>query len=241
MKVAMHTAESGTSGAFLGSDSHNKQWWVKPLNNKQGERVVITEAIVGTVGRLIGAPVCQTAIVRIPDSLQGQKLGRGLRLEPGLAHASRKVDAADEYRFLRYRDRDQNRVRHAGVFALYDWCWGGDDQWLYSGAADCELFSHDHGYYLPDVGPSWSEDSLMAHVDQPHPLRASTDGLDRTEIIRLASELRKLDATSLVESLRMIPQQWPVTDEELECVGWFLQRRAKAVANRLDSYHRVSK
>ena len=40
---------------------------------------------------------------------------------------------AQEDRNLLFRDRDENAIRHAGTVALHDWCWGGDDQRLYSG------------------------------------------------------------------------------------------------------------
>ena len=121
-----------------------------------------------------------------------------------------------------------------------DWCYGSDDQWLYSSSAEGQLFSHDHGWYLPEPGPTWSEASLVARVDEPRPLREASDGLDKDELIRLAQRLRAIEAPLLVEALRRIPVQWPVTDGELECVGWFLQRRSKAVADRLDAYRRTS-
>lgn len=202
--------------------------------------MVVTEAIVGAAGKLIGAPVCETAIVEIPRELTGWEFRPGLRLEPGFAHASRMVNDAVEARDLLYRDRDENRRHHAGVFALYDWCYGSDDQWLYSRSAEDQLFSHDHGWYLPEPGPTWSEASLVARAGQPRPLQRPSNGLDRAELGRLSHKLRGLEASQLVEALCAIPSQWPVTDGELECVGWFLQSRAKDVADRLSTYQGTS-
>ena len=234
IETPLQQSPRGGSGVFLAADSDNDQWWVKPLNNLQGERVATTEAIVGAAGRLIGAPVCETEVVVIPDELRGWEFRRGSSLDPGLAHASRAVRMASESRDLLYRNDDDNRRRHAGMFALYDWCWGGDDQWLYSRSDDNCLFSHDHGWYLPEVGPTWNEVTLTDRVDQPHVPRWSTDGLDHTELIRLAQRLRVLGAEQLAALLRSIPSVWPVSDVELECVGWFLQRRSEPVADRLE-------
>ena len=186
--MALQPSPRGGSGTFLAADGGQRQWWVKPLNNLQGERVTVTEAIVGAVGQLIGgAPVCETAIATVPEAPRGWEFRQGSRLEPGLAHACRAVDTAVEDRRLLYRDRNDNRVRHAGVFALYDWCWGGDDQWLYSETDDKKLFSHDHGWYLPEVGNTWTQMALIARVDEPHALSWPTGGMDTDELTRLSN------------------------------------------------------
>ena len=236
ISMPLQPSPRGGSGTFLAADSMDNKWWVKPLNNLQGERVTVTETIVGAVGQLIGAPVCETRVVILPEALRGWEFRPGNKLEPGFAHASRAVDTPVEDRQLVYRDRDENGVRHAGVFALYDWCWGGDDQWLYSQTADKQLFSHDHGWYLPEVGKTWTEESLMARVDEPHPLKCLPHGLDDAELTRLSVRLRGLGADELASALRTIPATWPVSDSELEAVGWFLHRRAEPVAARLESY-----
>lgn len=224
----------GGSGTFLAADNSNNRWWIKPLNNLQGARVTVTEAIVGAAGRLIGAPVCETRIVVLPEELRGWEFRPGSFLEPGLAHASRDVRRVFELRTLQHRVDDDNQRRHAGVFALYDWCWGGDDQWLYAQSLKNCLFSHDHGWYLPEVGPTWDEASLMRRVDEPHLPAWPTDGLDQEELVNLAHRLRNLTTEQLAFTLGSIPNNWPVTDVELECVGWFLERRSQAVASRLE-------
>ena len=236
ISMALQPSPRGGSGTFLAADSELRQWWVKPLNNLQGERVTVTEAIVGAVGQLIGAPVCETAVVALSEGLRGWEFRPGSPLEPGFAHACKAVDNAVEDRKLLYRDRDDNRARHAGVFAFYDWCWGGDDQWLYSETDDKKLFSHDHGWYLPEVGNTWTQESLAAKVDEPHPPSWPTDGMETAELARLSERMRGLRADELAGALRGIPTTWPVTDTELEAVGWFLHRRAEQVAARLERY-----
>ena len=235
LTIPLQQSPRGTSGTFLAADSDGDQWWVKPLNNAQGQRVTVTESIVGAVGRLISAPVCQTTVIEIPVELDGWEFRPGHQLKPGLAHASLAVGSVVEDRRLKYRDDDDNQTHHVGVFALYDWCWGGDPQWLYASAEENRLFSHDHGWYLPDVGPNWSEESLISHVDEPHMPSWSTIGLDRGEVMRVANRLRNLTKDELRDSLCTIPNTWPVSDSELECIGWFLEYRSQPVADRLEN------
>lgn len=235
IEVPIKASAQGGSGTFLAADHDGTQWWVKPLNNNQGPRVTVTEALVAMAGELVGAPVCESRIVYLPPDLEGWQFRPGSEIESGYAHASRGVVDAVEHRTLQYRDRDDNARRHVGLFALYDWCWGGDDQWLYSEAADRETFSHDHGWYLPETGPDWTAATLQARVDEVHVPPWPTDGLDPEAITAMCSRLRELPQDALRDRLLQIPASWPVDDQELEYVGWFLESRASEVADRLEA------
>jgi hypothetical protein len=222
----------GGSMPFLALDHRGQRWWLKVLDNPQGGRVVVTDQIVGRVAQLIDAPVCEVGIARIPDELAGFEYAPGRHLRPGLAHASRHVEGVVEQRELCHRNDDDNQRRHVGALALYDWCWGSDDQWLYSQARDWMLYSHDHGHYLPN-GPGWSIESLRAVVDAPHGWLHPSDGLDPQTLIETAEKLESLTRAKILTVLLKIPPSWPVTDGELEALGWFLERRSRAVAARL--------
>ncbi len=235
VELPLAPSPAGGSGTFLAEASDKRRWWVKPQNNLQGPQVVVTEYLVASAGHLISAPVCEVAIVEIPEEIAGWEFRPGARLEPGFAHASLAVEDALEARVLDERERDDNRRRHAGVYARYDWCWGGDDQWLYCESDDRKLYSHDHGWYLPEVGPSWSEDSLLAHVDEPHPARYPTANLDTGELTSLAGRLRAPLRQPLVEVLRTGPAIMARRRRRPRSARLFLERRAPAVAARLDT------
>ena len=233
IQMPLKSSPRGGSGTFLAADYAGTQWWVKPLNNRQGQRVTVTEAIVASVGALIGAPVCESAVVFLPPEIEGWEFRAGSGIESGFAHASRAIPSAVEHRSLRYRERDDNIRRHVGAIAIYDWCWGGDDQWLYAETEDRKLYSHDHGWYLPETGATWSVEGLQACVDQPHVPNWPQSGLDAAEAESCAERLRRLPRQAIVDALRGIPASWPVSDAELEWVGWFLECRAPEVAARL--------
>lgn len=230
----------GGSGTFLAADGEGALWWVKPLNNNQDARVTVTESIVAAVAALIKAPVCKSAIVWLPPEIEGWEFRPGSAIESGYAHASCHVADAVEHRSLHSRARDDNAQRHVGVFAVYDWCWGGDGQWLYCEPQDRKLYSHDHGWYLPETGPTWDITSLTARASEPHEAPWSSDGLDALAIAGCARQLRSVTHGRLVAALRTIPASWPVTDLELERVGWFLENRAPEVAARLEALGGVS-
>jgi hypothetical protein len=229
----LQASPRGGSGTFLAVASDQQRWWVKPQNNLQGARVIVTEHVVGRAGALIDAPVCEVALVKIPEELAGWEFRPGARLQAGFAHASLAVeDALEVAGQLNYRERDDNRRRHVGVFALYDWCWGADDQWLHCESDDRKIYSHDHGMYLPD-GPSWTEASLSAQVDTPHQPTYATNGLDPGALADFSKRLESVSRDDLVALVSAVPTSWPVSNRELEALGFFLERRAPAVAARL--------
>ncbi|MCD5351493.1 HipA family kinase [Kineosporia mesophila] len=231
VSIAEQNQRTG-SGAFRGLTNDNQRWWIKPLNNTQDPRVTVTELIVSRAARLIGAPVCEASVIEIPEDLADEEFLPGVGLIPGLAFGSRHVDDVLEERALTHRREDDNRTRHAGVYALYDWCWGSDDQWLYQTSDDNRLFSHDHGQYLPG-GPYWTVRRLEEEVNTPHVQACDPRGVDPSALRACAQRLDGLSGSDLGEVLAGIPSEWPVSDAELAAVGWFLERRAPAVSLRL--------
>jgi hypothetical protein len=222
----------GGSMPFLALDDQRQRWWLKVLNNPQGGKVLVTDHVVAQLGCLIDAPVCEVAIAHVPEELAGFEYTQGRYLEPGLAHGSRHVEDAVEIRGLAHREDDDNRRRHVGALALYDWCWGSDDQWLYSETRHRMMFSHDHGHYLPN-GPVWSVEDLATAVDQAHLPPYPLDGLDTQALVDTAAKLERVSRDQIQAVLLGVPSSWPVSDAELEALGWFLERRSGPVAARL--------
>jgi hypothetical protein len=209
-------------------------WWIKPVNNPQGPRVPINELVVARLGALIEAPLCEVGLIEIPDELAGVKYREDRSLEAGLASGSMNLDGVVEVKgSLADRDKADNARRHAGIFAVYDWCWGSDEQYLYEQEEKRRTtYSHDHGHYFPG-GPNWTADTLAAHVDNAHAL-PDPAGLDPRAVRDYAKRLREVARSDIVDVLRGVPPEWAVTTPELETLGWFLERRTETVAARLD-------
>lgn len=134
--VAAPIDASGYSwgGPFRAIASDGRDYFVKCLNAcPSGEEAsLVIETIVARAGALIKAPICTTTLIRVPEAIAGWEPRRGRPIQAGLAHASLALDRVEEGRpNLNWRAQDDNRHRHVGVYALYDWCFGWDQQWLY--------------------------------------------------------------------------------------------------------------
>lgn len=199
---------------------------------------VAIEMIVAQVGRLIGAPVVDAALMRIPPELLGQEIKPGVPISSTVAHASLALDQCDELGRpqLIARSQDDNRRRHAGVYALFDWFMGCDQQWLYDLSDDRRLYSHDHGLYLPPLGRGyWTEAELSSAVHLPHVLPDDPAGLSPSGVTVVADALCAVQRSDLVAVLSRVPVSWSVTNSDLEALGWFLENRAPEVADRLNA------
>jgi len=104
-------------------------------------------------------------------------------------------------------------------------------QWLCATGEDNAYYSHDHGYFLG--GPGWTAQSLRAGLVQPAPLSSPAIGLDGNEINRLVQALESLDREAIDSAVSALPAGWPITDDELDVVADFADRRRFSVAARL--------
>ncbi|GII03513.1 hypothetical protein Pta02_55210 [Planobispora takensis] len=216
--------------------SDGRRYFVKRLEacpNDEARASLAIEFIVSGVGGLIGAPVCPTSLIRIPEELAEWPLNGGV-LKAGLAHASLALEHVEERRqALSLRERDDNRRRHVGIYALYDWCFGDDAQWLYDRDDDYSIYSFDHGVYFPPNSGCWRPALLEQSVDVPNELPDGSDGVSLEAVEEIAGALEKISRGALADILCGVPASWPVNDRELEALGWFLERRAPAVAGRV--------
>lgn len=238
MVIPVAPAGGTWSGPFRVVASDGRQYFVKSLDTCPAgqEASIAIERIVAEAGRLIGAPVCTTNLIRIPFALAGWEPRPGVQLREGLAHASLALDRADEQGRpqLSARGQDDNRRRHVGVYALYDWCFGTDAQWLYDIDSDRTVYSHDHGLYFPPVGQGlWTRQDLITAADAPHELPDPREGLDPSAVDNIAASLEAVNRDDLVSIMRSVPSSWPVSDDDLEALGWFLEYRAPLVAERV--------
>jgi hypothetical protein len=227
----LQASTGGSSGSFLVKADDGEQYWCKSVNNLQSPKVPVNEQIVGRLGMLIGACVCAPQLVYIPAALVGWEFRPGHFLEEGWAHGCLAVRSCVEIHVLDHRLQDDNRKRHAGIYAIYDWLGGSDPQWLIETTDDNRCYSHDHGHYL--WGPDWGTASLAEHRDQPCEYGTPKVGLDGAEVERLADALDNLNEKEIGDTLGSLPIAWPVTDDELDAVMNLAVHRRSAAAARL--------
>lgn len=227
----MRKSNSG-SGAFLGVASDGNEYWVKAPNNPQGPRTLVAETVCYGLGRAIGAPVCENALIDIPTGMDWE-YARGYRLRGGVGHGSLNVtDAIESDEWATYSARDDNRSRQASLFALWDLCMGADPQWLHKVVEDYTIWSFDHGFWLAGE-VDWSIESLRAigvkgwHYDIDAAVTSA-------RALRGAAErVEALSAASIRAVTDLVPLEWSVTKQELSELADILLRRAAGVADRL--------
>jgi hypothetical protein len=224
---------AGGAKAILVRADDGARYWLKDQASPQGDRLGTTEQVVGRLGRLIGARVCEPTLVDVPQELEGE-VEPGRTLPAGWSHGSKHVDDVRETRVLENRKDDDNRVHHAGFFALHDWLGGSDAQWLICGSENNAYWSHDHGLYLAG-GPQWTAEQLEAQKDAPFVMPGDASDLDADELERVAVAIEDATQQQLEAELAKLPPDWPVTDDELSGVVNFAIHRRTAVAERVRS------
>lgn len=230
--VLQDRAPNGGSRPCLVLGSDGNEYWMKMTENPQSPRVPVNEHVVGRLGRLIGAPVCSVAVLEIGQDVAGDRLTDGRTLKAGLAHGSLNVPDASFQHALEHREKDTNAVRQAYMYAMHDWCWGADSQWLYAVHHDMTTYSHDHGHYFPG-GPNWTAAGLQGSVGAAHQLSVPPHGLDAGALEYAAERLAGISSQDIAGVLVGVPAAWAVDDDELAELGYFLDSRRDGVAQRI--------
>lgn len=232
--LPLRKSTHGVSASFLVSADDGQDYWCKAVNNPTSSRIPVNEQIVARLGALIGAAVPGTNLVAL-DGLVGWEFHPGRYVEAGWAHGALAVQGVIETRVLSHRADDDNRVRHAGFYALMDWLAGGDQQWLYAAPEQNAYYSHDHGHFFPG-GPEWTAATLAQVGTNAVSLAVDAAGLDPSELQRLADEIDRVDRGGIEDVLSKIPSDWPVDDTELEELAGFIDVRRAPAAGRLRAY-----
>lgn len=229
--LPLRPSTHGVSASFLVRADDGIDYWCKAVDNPCSARLPVNEQVVARLAQAIGVAVPSPALVKL-DGIAGWKLDKRRTVKPGWAHGCAAIEDAIETLVLGRREDDDNRVRHAGFYALTDWLVGDDPQWLYSTSAENAFYSHDHGHYFPG-GPDWTAESLAAMGTKARELGIPPTGVDTDEIERLAEAIESTAKEEIDGVMSKIPEQWPVTDGQLAALSDFIDMRRGPVAARL--------
>lgn len=231
--AAYRKSESG-SGAFLGLGDDGREYWVKAPNNPQGNYTLAAEVVVHGLGRLLGAPMPETALLQIPDSMRFE-YAPARRLKGGVGHGSQNIQpaiVADEWET--YIALDGNRERQAVIFGLWDLCMGGDPQWIHNPAEDYSIWTFDHGFWLGgESSDDWSADSLRSIGTTPWQYDLDPGGLSASALVRTADKIASLTADQVQSIISDVPLEWAIRHEDLDALCDLLIKRAAGVSGRL--------
>ncbi|MBA8920409.1 hypothetical protein [Nesterenkonia jeotgali] len=224
------------SGVLKVLSSTGEVEWVKAMGNAQGNQALTTERVVSGISDHLKLPAVDSHIIHIPGAFQGFEMDQWgqYRVVAGPAHASKHVEGAREGDSMKYRDRDSNAQRQAGIFAMWDLFLGQDEQWIYDTSKDYSIWSFDHSLWLTRGEGDWNEE-LLTRLDsrewQPYVTPA---GLDPSALMQYAERLRRIEPAELIQVMNSVPVEWGTTDSDLEALAWFIYRRSSEVADRLE-------
>lgn len=222
--------ESGTS-TFLGPCESGRRFWIKAVGNPQGDQVLVSECVVPRLGCLIDAPVRESTLVDITPELTGTATTGPQHLRAGVAHGSLDLPRAQVSADVLYASRGENRVRVPALAALWDWCLGADEQWMYDPDGQ-SIWSFDHGLWIGQ-GFDWDASDAPILATQPHPWAWGLHGTEPSAFADVANRLEAVTAEQVLEAVAGVPASWPVADQDLEALCWVVWQRRKPVADRL--------
>lgn len=230
------------------------RYWAKALEGPEGPFALIAEAIVSRLGKLAGAPVCETAFIDI-SAFTGHIIAPGhqsqYQLSCPVAYGSRDIPGARSSNTIKNRTRVDNTARLAREYVLYEWCLGGDDQWL-TDPTDLRTYSHDHGRWLINTtrqihgAPTWSAATLDAELETHRGNHHREGAIKPDDVREAAARAAAISHDDLVTVLDPIVTAWGSAgitfpdglslEPTMRRIGRWLEKRRDIVTDRLRKY-----
>jgi hypothetical protein len=187
----------------------------------QAGRMIVNDNLAARIGRRIGAPVPDVAIVHVPSELVALEPELSY-FTPGPSHGSRFISNTHDGTV---QHTATNRARFAILAILFGLVVASDHQFLYENEPPHLVYSADHGHFFP-AGPGWTADSLhAADPASPDLFLTNTAGLDISDLQAAATGLSELDDSFLKMVTSQVPDTWGLALAERHALVTFLGSR----------------
>jgi hypothetical protein len=193
-----------------------------PRRTQETKRALISENVVGVAGRAIGAPIPEIVLVDLGADLIDNEPNLQ-HIQSGLCHGSLELDNCGQSG-ITAPTTDRNRDALASLAVLYGWAIASDHQIIAKLDAAADIYSVDHGLFLPGA-QNWSTGSLQTapavQLDQVCAQHVPAGAIERA-IDRLAI----VSDAAIAGFVAGPPDSWGVTEtERLELAKYLSQRR----------------
>lgn len=205
------------------------------LKGAQCGRALVSEQVVGRLGRAMGAPVPEVRVLDLPrDLVYYDQNMRGIM--PGLSHGSLLIDDCSNESGQMHTHAPANRARYALLAALFGLTVADDPQFILGNAAPRLVYSVDHGLFLPERN-AWRPHDLE-HPDlpsppRPHPLIAQACGFSAQEHRIACEAIASLRAEDIAAAVAAPPEVWGILPVERVALAWYLGRRRDMLLRHL--------
>lgn len=226
-------ADSGSKPAHFVVEDGVNSYWGKWPGNPHGDQSLAHEWIVSQLGKWLGAPVAEPALLAVDSALVQGVTPNGIALPGGIYFGSRFQNGSESTK-VEWVDRDGNADRFAPLLALWEWCLGEDSQYLYNAEEDLQVWSIDHGLWFATHDKPWSAQRMTAWtgIDWEWP-EGQQFGISQDSLLHAADRVGAVVEADLIGILAGVPVSWSVTDETLAAIGEFLLTRAPTVEESL--------
>jgi hypothetical protein len=233
---------NGTSRAVVLECADGFKYAVKAIRTDRPTlaRMIFTEHVIGRVGRLLGAPIPEIALISISQEL----IDSNKQTEPptpnkvvmdgiiaGIAHGSRLLEDASAAceGTIQHADQGDNARRFGYLAVLFAWIGSGDRQFLYLDKPPRLVHSVDHGFLFPG-SERWSATTLQGaakpQIDQV--LRKAS----KPEYIQEAiNSLSSISPEQLASAIATAPEAWGINDADRHATADYLHRQQRALVD----------
>ncbi|MFJ5133993.1 hypothetical protein ACIP5V_02325 [Rothia terrae] len=175
------------------------------------------------IGRIIGAPVRDWAVVNVPAEFHGRRVLDSDQTYSRLPmFGSLHIPRNTTKDYLMWADKDGNFSRIPKLIALWHLCNADDAQVIYDLEADSQIYSLDHGYWF---GSFEGVRDLVEGMTLYEPLPLVRGRIPAEYWDEAVDCVSRLNKSSSGRILSMLPREWDITEAEImEMVEYAISR-----------------
>lgn len=238
---AVHRIADTGESPLLATCSDDTDYWCKRYNHDAMGLTVVNEVVATEIGKLIGAPMRDWAIVDINPELAGRRvLSSSNEVYPSLPmFGSKHIPDAQASDSLRWIEHDGNYQRVPRLIAVWELCLAEDVQMLYSMNDDAQIFSIDQGYWFASgAGIRQLDEDYERYLSGPPLLYERIPAAEWEAAIEAVAQFDSNQAKTIH---RLLPAEWGVSlDTVTEMVDFAYSRIDQTIDKLIDLKNRYT-
>lgn len=218
---------------LLATTTDGRDFWCKKYDHDAQGITVINEIVASEIGKIIGAPVRDWAVIYVHSDFTGRVLGSNQFFSSLPMFGSLHIPNNSPNDQIIWADRDGNYSRIPLLIALWHLCNADDTQLIYDLEADAKIYSLDHGYWFG----SWEgarDFSEGMTLYEPLPALRGRIPVDDWE--QAKSSLTALTGSTVRYIPSMIPSEWDFQESEIMQMVDYAVSRVPYTIEILESY-----
>lgn len=214
--------------------SDGQEYWCKKFDRDVGGLTVVNEIVACEIGKALGAPVIDWAVVDVPPEMQGKRALSSDVFYPSLPmFGSRHIPLSISKDVVLWADRDGNYSRIPLLIALWYLCNADDAQVIYDVAADNQIFSIDHGYWFDSYeGDRIFSKGMTLYIPLPR-LQGKIPNEHWESAMQAVREFQNANTRYISQ---MLPKEWLIAESEIIEMVDYAKSRIEYTVEILSDY-----